>query len=86
MLPISIGDIGGHYSAGQSYLFLQMMNSIGEGRSFHLLVRLAVTIPVSVHALVADVVLHASLSVLHELLHLDQVDSGGVRGTVRSPQ
>ena len=68
------------------YLFLQMMNSIGKCRSVHFLVRFAVTISVSVHALVADVVLHASLSVLYELFHLDQVDSGGVRGAVGSSQ
>ena len=70
----------------ERYLFLQMMNSIRKCRSVHLLVRFAVTISVSVHALVADVVLHASLSVLHELLHLDQVDSGGVRGAVGPPE
>ena len=72
------------------YLFLQMVEAaVRERGSVHLLVRLGVALAVPVHALVADVVLHGvplPLSVLHQLLHLDQVDGGGVARAVAPPQ
>ena len=72
------------------YLFLQVVEAaVRERGSVHLLVRLGVALAVPVHALVADVVLHGvplPLSVLHQLLHLDQVDGGGVARAVAPPQ
>ena len=68
-------------------LFLKVVDTIGEYRSVHtkLVVWLTITISVPVKAAVTDVVLHAPLPVLHQLLHLDQVDSGGVAWAVAPP-
>ena len=73
-----------------------LQTSIRQGRSLHLMVGLGVPVlpvlpvlvSVSVHALVADVVRLHVVSLPHvvadKLLHLDQVDGGGVAGAVGS--
>ena len=72
-----------------------MQTSVGQGWPLvHLLVGLGVPVlpvlvSVSVHALVADVVRLHVVPLPHvvadQLLHLDQVDGGGVAGAVGSP-
>lgn len=54
------------------------MDAVGESRATHLFSRrLAVAVPITLEATVADVVFHPAVAVLNKLLHLDKVDGRG---------
>ena len=65
-----------------------METSIRKCWPVHFLMWFTVAISVTVHALIADVVLHVSapLPVLDQLLHLDKIDGWSMSRTVGASQ